>query len=138
MDFCFALCGIKSKRVKLNAAADPVATAGYIEEAKLLHRLNAEGCAQVVKLHTYEINHSDRRLYLVMEMGEMDMARMLAMRASEPVDVNFVRYYWSQMLECVRAVHLRKVIHADLKPANFLMVRSKIKLIDFGTWRAWV
>ena len=36
------------------------------------------------------------------------------------------------MLECVRAIHARGVVHSDLKPANFVLVKSWLKLIDFG------
>jgi serine/threonine-protein kinase TTK/MPS1 len=39
---------------------------------------------------------------------------------------------WQQMLEAVQIVHNAKVIHGDLKPANFLLVEGTLKLIDFG------
>jgi len=29
-------------------------------------------------------------------------------------------------------VHEKRVVHGDLKPANFLMVNKELKLIDFG------
>ena len=36
------------------------------------------------------------------------------------------------MLEAVHEVHRRKIIHADLKPGNFLLVGCQLKVIDFG------
>lgn len=36
------------------------------------------------------------------------------------------------MLECVRAIHTQAVVHSDLKPANFVLVKGRLKLIDFG------
>lgn len=36
------------------------------------------------------------------------------------------------MLQAVHAIHEVRVIHGDLKPANFLCVRGALKLIDFG------
>ena len=35
------------------------------------------------------------------------------------------------MLQAVHIIH-EKVVHSDLKPANFLLVRGQLKLIDFG------
>jgi serine/threonine-protein kinase TTK/MPS1 len=36
------------------------------------------------------------------------------------------------MLECVQIVHDHKIIHTDLKPANFVLVGGMLKIIDFG------
>lgn len=45
--------------------------------------------------------------------------------------LNF-RYLWEQMLEAVQEVHDHNIIHADLKPGNFLLVTGQLKVIDFG------
>lgn len=37
-----------------------------------------------------------------------------------------------QMLEAVHVIHEEKIVHSDLKPANFVLVRGQLKLIDFG------
>lgn len=29
-------------------------------------------------------------------------------------------------------IHEEKIVHSDLKPANFVLVRGQVKLIDFG------
>jgi serine/threonine-protein kinase TTK/MPS1 len=49
---------------------------------------------------------------------------------------NAIRLYWQQMLEAVHTIHERKIIHGDLKPANFLIVSGQLKLIDFGIAKA--
>ena len=36
------------------------------------------------------------------------------------------------MLEAVNTIHKERIVHSDLKPANFLMVSGTLKLIDFG------
>jgi serine/threonine protein kinase len=36
------------------------------------------------------------------------------------------------MLEAVQVIHDARIVHSDLKPANFVMVRDKLKVIDFG------
>ena len=40
------------------------------------------------------------------------------------------------MLRAVHAIHEERVVHSDLKPANFLFVRGILKLIDFGIAKA--
>jgi serine/threonine protein kinase len=49
-----------------------------------------------------------------------------------PLGLNFIRVYWEQMLRAVQAIHEEKIVHSDLKPANFLLVQGQLKLIDFG------
>lgn len=83
-----------------------------------------------------------------MEAGESDFSRILRMKmddlspANDPstspetqtskLDINFTRFYWAEMLECLTAVHAHDIVHSDLKPANFLLVKGQLKLIDFG------
>lgn len=33
-------------------------------------------------------------------------------------------------------IHEERIVHSDLKPANFLMVEGQLKLIDFGIAKA--
>lgn len=71
----------------------------------------------------------------LMEMGELDLNRLMASRhnpEAAKLDLNFVRFYWQEMLECLQSVHRYDIVHSDLKPANFVLVRGRLKLIDFG------
>ncbi|CAK9251401.1 unnamed protein product, partial [Sphagnum jensenii] len=36
------------------------------------------------------------------------------------------------MLSAVDYIHSKRIIHGDIKPANFVFVRNNLKLIDFG------
>lgn len=70
-----------------------------------------------------------------MEIGESDLNRLLSSRLQpedSKFDLNFTRHYWKEMLSCVAAVHEYDIVHSDLKPANFLLVQGRLKLIDFG------
>jgi len=70
-----------------------------------------------------------------MELGESDLASIIRMKLDPEgakLDLSFTRYYWKEMLECVQAVHDHDIVHSDLKPANFLLVKGRLKLIDFG------
>lgn len=39
-------------------------------------------------------------------------------------------------LQAVHTIHEARIVHSDLKPANFLMVEGALKLIDFGIAKA--
>lgn len=40
------------------------------------------------------------------------------------------------MLEAVSVIHSLAIVHTDLKPANFVLVKGRLKLIDFGISKA--
>lgn len=120
------------KRVNLEEA-DAASIIGYKGEIDLLRRL--ENVERVVRLFDYEINDEKGELKVLMEMGESDFNRMLNLQIkseSAKFDPSFTRHYWREMLECVQAVHDHGIVHSDLKPANFLVVQGRLKIIDFG------
>ena len=65
-----------------------------------------------------------------MEEGESDLARTL--KKQNKITLKTIKTYWRQMLQAVKIVHDQGIVHADLKPANFLFVGNQLKLIDFG------
>lgn len=94
---------------------------------------------------------------------EIDLARLLRNQNGQAININYVRTCpmfssdctmlyadyavasadWQQMLEAVQTIHEERVVHSDLKPANFMFVRGCLKLIDFGiaaaiqSWCHW-
>ena len=106
---------------------------GYKGEIELLKALENE--ERVVRLFDYEVNEQKQSLSVLMEMGESDLNKVLATRLQPEdavLDLSFTRHYWREMLCCVSAVHAHDIVHSDLKPANFLLVCGRLKLIDFG------
>lgn len=120
------------KKVSLKNVDDSTLS-GYVNEIELLKKLGNE--ETIIKLIDSELNRAHSNLYIVMEYGEIDLSQLLREK-NEIVDYNFIRYCWQQMLKAVQAVHAAKVVHCDLKPANFLMVKGRLKLIDFGISKA--
>ncbi|KAF2859686.1 Pkinase-domain-containing protein [Piedraia hortae CBS 480.64] len=120
------------KRVKLDDI-DPSTLRGYKGEIHLLERL--KNVERVVSLYDWEMNNSKNELLVLMEKGETDLNRLLTTHLGgqdDKFDNCFTRHYWREMLECVKAVHEHDIVHSDLKPANFLLVSGRLKLIDFG------
>ncbi|KAJ2082656.1 Dual-specificity kinase, spindle pole body (SPB) duplication and spindle checkpoint function [Coemansia sp. RSA 988] len=117
------------KRVSFSRA-DVQAIEGYVNEIILLRKF--EGNPYIIQLFDAEINKERGLLHMVMEFGETDLASVLKRSGSRPLGMNVIRLYWEQMLRAVQTIHEERVVHADLKPANYLLVKGSLKLIDFG------
>ncbi|EAX97492.1 CAMK family protein kinase [Trichomonas vaginalis G3] len=86
-------------------------------------------------IHMYEYDNTGSTMYIVQELGGYSMKEIIEEKfdnAPSKFDSNFIHKTWQEMLAAVRVCHERKILHADLKPANFLMVNKRLKLIDFG------
>lgn len=118
------------KRVKFDQY-DDACIAMFKGEIELLRKLLKH--PRVVHLHDHAI--STGVVYLVMELGEKDLAHSLQLRLNSVVGTDhmaYVRFVTLEMLHCVKAVHDADIVHLDLKPANFLWVNGVLKIIDFG------
>lgn len=87
-----------------------------------------------------------------LECGEIDFSRLLVEQQGKRLNMNFVGMYWEQvttllsqqinslitqqMLLAVQAIHEEEIVHSDLKPANFVLIKGFLKLIDFGIAKA--
>lgn len=118
------------KRVDLSDA-DEAQAAGYVNEIKMLSQLQGED--RIVKLYDHEKIDAEDILYVVMEKGDTDLSLLLKKyNANKEITSSMVKHYWTEMLHAVQVIHRVGIIHSDLKPANFLLVAGRLKLIDFG------
>ncbi|PRW45719.1 hypothetical protein C2E21_5938 [Chlorella sorokiniana] len=131
------------KRIRLQGR-DAEAASGFLDEIKLLNSL--AGRSNIIQLIDSEVHRSEGLIYMVLEYGDIDLARLLQKHEKarrelaggevEEIDENFIRLYWEQMLQAVDTIHRERIVHSDLKPANFLVVEGQLKLIDFGIAKA--
>ncbi|OEL14494.1 Serine/threonine-protein kinase mph1 [Dichanthelium oligosanthes] len=144
------------KKIKLRGRDYPTAY-GFCQEIEYLN--NLKGKSNIIQLIDYEVTDKslllegsmsprdgrikdDHYIYMVLEYGEIDLAHMVAQKWKErnnsnmKIDENWLRFYWQQMLEAVNTIHNERIVHSDLKPANFMLVRGSLKLIDFGIAKA--
>mmetsp|Transcript_3140 Transcript_3140/g.5838 ORF Transcript_3140/g.5838 Transcript_3140/m.5838 type:complete len:891 (+) Transcript_3140:102-2774(+) len=128
------------KKVKIAGMARK-SIEGYANEIALLRRLR--GNPAIIQLYDSEVDVQRKAIYLVMEPGEVDLNYVLQQQGKHSgnghlggVNMNFIRLTWQQMLTAVHCIHEERIIHGDLKPANFLFVKGVLKLIDFGIAKA--
>lgn len=118
------------KFVNLASVDENIAT-GYLNEIKVLTKL--QGCPSVIRMFDNEYIEENKILYVVMEKGDTDFSRLLKdIMKTKKISMSMITYYWTEMLNCVKDIHEKGIIHSDLKPANFLLVSGRLKLIDFG------
>ncbi|XP_061971036.1 serine/threonine-protein kinase MPS1-like isoform X2 [Populus nigra] len=147
------------KKIKLKGR-DYGTAYGFCQEILYLNKL--KGKNNIIQLIDYEVtdktllhevmsgsvNNKDGRvkddgcIYMVLEYGEIDLAHMLSQKwkemdsSNQTIDENWLRFYWQQILQAVNTIHEERIVHSDLKPANFLLVKGSLKLIDFGIAKA--
>ncbi|KAJ6774294.1 DUAL SPECIFICITY PROTEIN KINASE TTK [Salix purpurea] len=147
------------KKIKLKGR-DYGTAYGFCQEILYLNKL--KGKNNIIQLIDYEVtdktllrevmsssvSNKDGRvkddgcIYMVLEYGEIDLAHMLSQKwkdmdsSNQMIDENWLRFYWQQILQAVNIIHEERIVHSDLKPANFLLVKGSLKLIDFGIAKA--
>ena len=107
----------------------------FVNEIELLRKLNNEEVCNpnIIVLHDSAVCRRNKAVYMVFEPGEIDLHKLLLKNeGQQSFKDNYIRLYWQQMLEAVNTIHNERIVHSDLKPANFLMVAGTLKLIDFG------
>lgn len=104
--------------------------ANLLDEVRTLRDL--KGVPHVIQLLA-SVTSRDR-VEMLMEFGQGDLEQILASSrdSGTAISIDFIRYWGGQMLQAVQQVHAHNIVHADLKPANFVIVSGSLKLIDFG------
>jgi hypothetical protein len=100
----------------------------FQNEVDLLRRLRGQD--RVIQVLDAEVDLERCRIHIVMEAADMDLTRFL--QSEQRLSLAKVQNIWKQMLEAVQVIHNARIVHSDLKPANFVLVGGQLKVIDFG------
>ncbi|ODN02288.1 Dual specificity protein kinase Ttk [Orchesella cincta] len=99
-----------------------------INEVEMLIEL--KGTDLVVEIKSWEFSRSEKTMKIVMEHGQCDLNRTI-FKSNQPSLLK-LKAIWERLLLIVDKIHSRGIVHADLKPANFIWVGDSLKIIDFG------
>ncbi|WFD30517.1 dual-specificity kinase [Malassezia sp. CBS 17886] len=121
----FAMKQVSLKRLEQQSRDE------LVQEAQLLEQLALKPGNERYILRYFGHRLSKDTLKILLELGDMDFSHVLKTQA--PLSRAQIVDYWRQMLEAVHFIHeVGNLVHTDLKPANFLVVKDRLKLIDFG------
>jgi len=111
--------------------------AGHSRSRELVERFRREGRAYAQIQHAsivavHDLVEKDRTLYLVTEFVDgTDLQKVLAAGGALPADC--VASIGARLADALDCVHLRALLHRDVKPANVMIARrGDVKLMDFG------
>jgi WD40 repeat protein len=105
----------------------------FIEEARLLARLNHPGIVKV-----YDFFEENNTAYMIMELLKGKSLRQLIEEKGKIEEVEAVDYIkW--VCEALYIVHKNGYLHRDIKPDNiFITEDGRVVLIDFGSAREFI
>jgi len=121
------------KKIKVRRGSAEIEN--YRNEIDLLLKLQGQAhCIQMVAHEEIESAEDNQyHIRLLFECGEIDLNHLLKQQREKYfTDITKLKSIWKEILLAVDAVHRFRIVHGDLKPANFLMVKGQLKLIDFG------
>lgn len=99
----------------------------YSNEIKLLIRLKTK--ENIISFEAFEVDLINNIIFMVFEYAETDFSRFLSFHKKK-INLHYIRVWWFQMLQAVHSIHQERIIHGDLKPANFVLVRGFLKFKD--------
>ncbi|MBO5272360.1 MAG: serine/threonine protein kinase [Muribaculaceae bacterium] len=91
--------------------------------------LRLSSCSHHNIVSVYDVFEENDTIYYAMEFIEGKSLESFARPLSEAV----VRKYLSQVIEALKHVHAKNILHLDLKPGNIMIdATDNVKIIDFG------
>ncbi|OQS53915.1 MPS1 [Ecytonucleospora hepatopenaei] len=103
----------------------------YHSEVKMLEKLkNLENSSNfVISMVDYNINKQEDSLDILFEYGEIDLQKYIMTNNYSDI---FIKYISHEILKIISFLHDNSIVHKDIKPCNFVFVKNKLKVIDFG------
>ncbi len=103
----------------------------FFEEGLALAKIDHENIVRVTNFF-----RENNTVYMVMQYEQGKSLQQYILSSTEPVSEQFIRRVFGQLLNGLRDVHLHKLLHLDIKPANiYIRLDGSPVLLDFGSAR---
>jgi serine/threonine protein kinase len=104
-------------------------------ETKIIHYLYEKGCKKIPSVFWFGLYNN--HLCMAMSYYKMSFEEYIQTDQLHQNSKN-TEYYFYKMIEIMEHVHDKYVIHCDIKPANFMICKDELYLIDFGLAKIYV
>lgn len=103
----------------------------YKQEIKIMKSLHNN--KYIIQYFASQISHSldNTFAHIVMELGQTDLYQHL-MSYKDDIPLFELVTWFHDMIHSLDVIHENRIIHADLKPGNYIMINGHLKLADFG------
>jgi serine/threonine protein kinase len=103
-----------------------------LREIRLMRFLG--GHENIISLHDLILREEDDELYIVMELFDSDLHKVI--QSPQPLTDAHNKHFIYQLFSGMNYMHDHRIIHRDLKPGNLLVSRDcKLRITDFGLAR---
>jgi serine/threonine protein kinase len=103
----------------------------FFEEGLALAKIDHKNIVRVTNFF-----RANNTVYMVMQYERGKSLQEYILSQSEPMNENFVRRVFAELLNGLREVHANKLLHLDIKPANiYVRMDGSPVLLDFGSAR---
>jgi len=110
-------------------SSDPDREARFQREAKAISSLNHPAICTL-----YDVGHQDNIDYIIMEYLE---GETLAEKLEQgPLEIPKALDIAVRIADALDSAHRMGLIHRDIKPGNVMLIKNRVKLLDFGLAKA--
>ncbi|CAF3617221.1 unnamed protein product [Rotaria sordida] len=101
---------------------------GFMKEARILQYLSGRS-PHFVDFVDFEYRPKENIGYMIMELGRGNLRQFLqGMPLNEPLR----RMIWQQIVNILVALESARIVHADIKPENLILVDNTLKITDLS------
>lgn len=103
----------------------------FFEEGLALAKIDHKNIVRVTNFF-----RANNTVYMVMQYERGKSLQEYILSQSDPMNENFLRRVFAELLNGLREVHANKLLHLDIKPANiYIRMDGSPVLLDFGSAR---